>query len=250
MERILKHHNLISFCIGLLFLLVLQAFANPVPVFRFLVPIFLLYAGAVTLYNRWYLQQTQKYNFWLLIRPLLLLVAGFGIFLVIPTAGFRGLFLITTVGLITLCEVVVGSSAENITLNETLIIAFGLFLSLAAFYQYAPTYGIYCVVSVFIAAALLARSFYESVPETQFVKQLGALILALFCAEVFWALNFLPLHFSALAIILFDIFYFCLILNYYHLFHILSIKKIQFHLLLILFCSAVVLISTPWTVIQ
>ncbi len=245
-----QRHKLISFCIGLIFLIVLQKFATPQPIFRFLLPAFLLYAVAVFFYNRRYLKQIDKFTLWVSLRPMLLLASAFGLFLVIPTEGLRGLYLILTVCLIWLGEAMLGKEGENILLNETLIIAFGLFLSFSAFYQYIPAYGVLYAAGVFVSSSLLARSFYEFIPQAGYAKLVGPVVLGLFCSEVFWALNFLPFHFSIQGLLLFNVFYLSLILNYYHHFHNLNIKKIQFHLLLITACSAVVLLFTPWNIIQ
>ncbi|MBX9837041.1 MAG: hypothetical protein K2X69_01875 [Silvanigrellaceae bacterium] len=250
MQNIVKYHKLISFAIGLGFLIVVQKYATPQPVFRFLVPAFFVLALLATFYNNWYLKQINKFNFWLIVRPLMLLLAGFGLFLIIPSEAMRGLFLISAVLLITFSEILLGATTESLLINETLLIAFGLFFTFSALYQYAPLYGIYYVVALFILTALLTRSFYEFVAQSTKVKLVSAVVLALFTAEIFWCLSFLPLHFSALALVLFNIFYFCLILNYYNFFHVLSLKKIQFHLLLIFVCTVVVLFSTPWSIIQ
>ena len=246
----LKYHKFISFCIGLAFLIVLQRFATPEPVFRFLLPAFLVYAAAASLYNRWYLKKIGQYNFWLLLRILLLLSAAFGIFLIVPSDFLRGLFLIVAVVLITFFEIILGNLSENILLNETLIIAFGLFFTLTAFYEYVPSYATAYLVGAFLGAALLARSLYEFVPQPKPVKLIGAVTLGLFVSEVFWALNFLPFHFSVAALLLFNLFYLCLILNYYYLFHILSFQKIQFHLVLIAACDAAVLLVTRWRILS
>lgn len=244
-----KHHKLISVCIGLLFLLVLQKFATPEPVFRFLLPAFLLYLIIVTVYNYWYLKQVQKYNFWALLLPELLMAAGFGLFLVIHSPNLRGLFLTVTVILIALAEIILGNMSENLTLNQTLIIAFGLFFSFFAAYFYAPSYEPLYLMGIFLSGGLLARVFYESVPQPEKTKFVGAIAIGLFCAEMFWVLNFLQFHFSVLSLILLNIFYFCLILNYYHQFHNLNFKKVQFHLLLIVICSLLAVLATPWKVI-
>lgn len=244
-----KHHKFVSFAIALAFLIVIQRFATPEPIFRFLVPAFLVLTILVTIYNRWYLKKIQKYNHWLAVRPLLLLCAGFGLFSVLPSEGVRGLFLISSVLLITFCEFLVGAKAENFFVNETLIIAFGIFCAFCAFYQYAPTYSIYYVIGMFVGSGLLARSFYEFLPISEKAKIVGSIMLALFCAQIFWALSFLHLHFSALAFVLFSIFYFLMTVSYYHVFHILSFKKIQFHLFLVSACIILVLISTPWSLI-
>lgn len=246
----LQRHKLISFCIGLVFLIVLQKFATPEPIFRFLLPAFLVYSSVVFFYNRWYLKKIQKYSIWTSLRMMLFLTAAFGLFLIIPSEGFRGLYLIITVGLISLGEIILGKEGENILLNETLIIAFGLFLTFSAFYQYIPGYSVVYAIGVFISVALLTRSFYEQLPQAGYSKLIGSVALGLFCSEIFWVLNFLPFHFSIQGVFLFNIFYLCLILNYYHQFHNLNLKKIQFHLFLITACSFVVLLFTPWNIIQ
>lgn len=88
----LKRHKFISFCWGLLFLIIVQKFVQPQPVFRFLAPAFLFYAAIVGAYNTWYLKQIQKYNFWTVLRSLMLLAAAFGVFLILPSENLRGLF--------------------------------------------------------------------------------------------------------------------------------------------------------------
>jgi hypothetical protein len=246
----LKHHNLISFGLGLAFLIILQRFATPEPIFRFLVPAFLFIAAVIVFYDRWYLKQIGRYNVWVLMRPLLLLFSLFGIFLVIPTDAIRGLFLIASVLAITIFQILLPNQAENVLLNETLLIAFGLFFSFFAAYHYFPSYGPWYLVGVFVGATLLARAFYEFLPKSETVKFFNAAILGFFSCQLFWSLIFLPFHFSALSLLLFNVFYFCLILNYYHLFHILNLKKIQFHLALIVACNFLVLLATPWRVLK
>jgi hypothetical protein len=262
----IKYHNYISIAIGLLFMMVLQEFSLPQPVFRFIVPAVLIFSLAVAAYNYWYLKQLQKYNFWVLLRQFLMFLSAFCVFTLIPSSGFKGLFLVITVLLVALFEYALGSFVENMLINQTLITAFGFFVGLAAYSQYFPNFRLspvlgkfppvwqvslqpIYVLAVFAVTLLLARSFYEFIPHSARVKMLNSLAIALFCTEAFWALTFLPFHYSALAVLLFNLFYFCLILNYYHLFQILNFKKIQFHLLLILLCSCLVLLITPWKVI-
>jgi hypothetical protein len=131
-----KYHKFTSFAIGALYLVMLLAFSTPQPVFRFLAPAFLLYCGLVTYYNKGYLQHLQKYNFWVLVRPLLLFVSGFGNFFLLPNGGLRGTYLVTAFVIIFLIELALGNFAENLLINETLIIAFGFFITLTAFNQY------------------------------------------------------------------------------------------------------------------
>lgn len=262
-----KHHKYIALVIGLLYVVVLQEFSVPQPVFRFLLPVFAVYLFAVGYYNARFLRWREKYNFWIALRPLLLFLSGFGILLLLPSATLRGFFLITAFFVISVVELTLGNFAENLLLNETLIIAFGFFVALTGFGQYFPRVGnltIWPLLSlklnfslqpvylalVFAASALLSRAFYQFIPQSSATKLVAAIILGLFCSELYWAISFLPLHYSAQAVILLSLFYFCLILNYYYLFHTLTIKKIQFHLILILLACGVVVLATPWRIIQ
>lgn len=245
----MKYHNLISFVIGLLFVIVLQIFATPEPVFRFLVPGFLALLALVYAYNRWYLKQILKYNIWLLVRPLMLLGAGFGLYLTIPSESLRSLFLILCLLVIFSFEMALGNFSESVLLNETLLIAFGMFICLSAFYQYVPRYSTLYLALVFASSALLARSFYEFIPKPVAVKIIGSLVIGLFVSELFWSLGFLPLHFSILGLTVFNFFYLFLILNYYHIFQTLNFKKVQYHLFLIAACTVLVLAATPWKIL-
>src|SRR6185437_7695913 len=129
--------------------------------------------------------------------------------------------------------------AENILLNETLLIAFGLFCTFFSFYYDIPSFGSWYLLGVFFSAFLLARSFYEFVPKSNRIKLIAAMALGLFCSELYWSLNFLQFHFSTLALILFNVFYFCLVVTYYQFYHVLNFKKIKFDLFLMFVCVIV-----------
>lgn len=244
-----KYHNLISLLVGLLFLIVLQKFSTPQPVFRFLLPAFVLYVLLTLGYNRWYLKSLEKYNVWTTLRFALLQLAGAGIFFFIPSYGLRGLFMVCAVALITLFEYFIAHFAEDLILNQTLLIAFGFFFSASATAWEFPAYSFAATLLVFLIVSLLARAFYESVPQSARIKTAIALVLGLLCSELFWSLTFLPPYFYVLALILFNVFYLCLILNYYYLFHILTFKKAQFHLALMAACTILVLLTAHWSII-
>ncbi len=244
-----KYHKIISLVFSITFLICLQEFPVDRPLFRILGLALLVWLVLLGFYNHWYLRIIQKYNFWMWLKPLLFFFSSFALFLIIPSYFFRGAFLLVVVALGAFFEAFLGNYSENVLLSEYLITSFGFFVALCAYNFYFPKfYGLY-LTCVFAVSFVITRSFYEFVPQSNHTKTVAALILGLFCSEFFWALNFLPLHFSATAFLLFNLFYFCLILNYYFLFHTLSVKKIQFHLLLVVICSAAVLIATPWRIL-
>ncbi|MCX6796876.1 MAG: hypothetical protein NTX98_00140 [Candidatus Doudnabacteria bacterium] len=251
----LKLHNLVAMAFGLLFLAVLQTFSNPYPIFRFLLPAFLAFLVLVVWYNYKYLKKIEKYNFWIIIRPVLLILSGFGIFLLLPSTGMRNLFLISGVLLISFFESFIGKFAEELLINEILIIAFGAFVAILGASFYIPPFAkpylnVIYLIGIFSMTVLISRSFYEFTPVTKKTKLLASIILGLLCSEFLWVLSFLQFHYSVLAFLLFNLFYFCLILNYHYYFNTLNIKKIQFHLIILVISGGLALLATPWKIIQ
>jgi hypothetical protein len=245
-----KYHKFISFLFSVGFLVLVQFFAAPLPVFRYLVPAFVLYLGIVTAYNIWYLKQVGHYNLWWWVRPVLFLCAWFGLFFILPNEIWRGLFLLVGLPIIYIVEFLAGNSGQQFLLNETLVSAFGIFMALTAFsHTFAAIPGPAYLAICFVATLLLVRASYEAVPRPGAARWYSAAILALLTTEIFWALSFLPLHFTALGLILFNIFYFCWVLYYYALYDHLNIKQVQYHIALAVIFTGLILVVTPWKIL-
>jgi hypothetical protein len=245
-----SYHKITSVVIGVLFLIVLQSFAVPLPVFRFLVPAFSVYALGATLYNYFYLLSVEKYNFWVCIKPTLLMVSGFSLFVLLPNSFLRSAFLLFTVVLLSFFEMFLGNFSENIQLSEALLTVFSVFVSVCAYNQYFPPYQFLYIAVLFFAAFIVTRSFFESIPQPEAVKRLHSVGIALFVTEVYWALTFLPFHYSAIALILFNLYYFMIALDYYHFFNILNAQKLKFHFILLACFTFAIFIATPWKIIN
>jgi hypothetical protein len=250
-----KHHKLVSFTIGLMYLALLQTFSTPQPVFRYLILSLVAYSAVVWYYNNWFLNKIEKKNFWLALRPVLLFWSGLGIFVLLPSPFLRALFLLLTVGIIFIFEMLLANYSENVMLSFSALTMFGFFIGIVGVGQYFPPlnsgiiYFIY-ISLIFSAVYLISRSFYEFAPQPKKNKNAAAVILGLFSGQIFWALSFLPFHFSVLGTLLFNAMFFCLALNYYYYFQIITFKKIQFHLLLLILTCGAVLLSTPWRIIK
>jgi hypothetical protein len=243
-------HNIVSVVLGLLFLALSYLFNLENSRLYTVIAGFAGYLLIVSWYNYWYLKRRNQFTVWVFLRPILLILGAFLLLLIIPNVFLKGIFLLAIVLVIASVEMFLGNFAENVLLNETLIIVFAFFLSMFALREYFPRFQIWGVVGTFFSAFLATRCFYEFVPKPNQVKFLSATAIALFCSEIFWAMTLLPFHYSALAVILFNIFYFSVILNYYAFFQTLNIKKIYFHLALLVFTSAVILLFTPWKIID
>lgn len=241
-------HKIISAVIAVLFLVVLQVFATPLPVFRFLVPAFSIYLLLVLGYNRWYIKSHGNWNVWLWVRLPLFLTSWFGLFFLIPSGLGRGIFLLFSLPIIFFFEVLVGNTGQQLGFNEFLLTCAALLISLFGFSYYFVLPGVLYLFLVFISISVIVRSSLELVPHEPLVKWISSLALGLFATELFWVISFLPLHYTALAIFTFNVLYVLWIIYYHYLYKTLTWKQIQFHLILALTLGAVMLLSTPWSI--
>jgi hypothetical protein len=243
------YHRIISVLVSISFLVVVQLFATPEPIFRFLLPAFAGYLICVGIYNRFYIRSVGSFNWWVWLRPHLLLIGWFGMLMLLPNEFFRGMYLLLGLPLLYIVEVNVSGVGEQLLFNETLLTAFAFCMGVMAAVQYFPRTHILYSISVFAAMSILCRTSFQSTPLDERAKWVSAMILALFTTELFWVLSFLPLHFSALGVILFNLFYFCWALYYYYVFNHLTPKKFQFHLVLAIFFTFVMIFVTRWDIL-
>lgn len=245
----LQHHRLFSFAISAGLVVILIVFARN-PIFRILVPVLVAYLFAVSFYTVRYLKSIDQLNWWVVLRNLLVFCAWIGLFFLIPNAVIRNLFLLAGLPALYYFQVTVGNTGEQLLFNELVVSAFGLFLLFTALAEYFPNLGSSYVGVCFVMTALLCRATYELTPSTQRVKWLGSIIIALGVAEIFWALSFLPFHYSVLGFIMFVLFYAFWSLYYYYQFNYLTWRKIQFHIGLSALFIIIVLLTTPWGIIS
>ncbi len=244
-----KVHLIISAVVAILFLVITQIFASPLPVFRFLVPSFLIYVLVVAVYNRWYLTQGEtKLNVWVWLRLPLFLCTWFGLFFLVPSGIGRGMFLLVSLPIIFFFESLLGNTGQQIGWNEFLLTIAALMLSLFGFSYYFQLPGVLYLLIVFLSVSVVVRSSLELVPHEPVVKWVASLALGLFATELFWAISFLPLHYSALAIFAFNVLYVLWIIYYHYLYRTLTRKQVQFHLVLAFILALVMLMSTPWSI--
>lgn len=241
-------HVIISAVIATAFLVIVQIFASPLPVFRFLVPAFILYVAAVTGYNYWWLKSNRQFNFWLWMRLPLFLLSWFGLFFMVPSGLGRGLFLLISLPIIGFFESLVGNTGQQLGWNEFLLTIAALLISLFGFSYYFMIPGVLYLFLVFAAVAIVVRSSFELIPHEPLVKWVAALALGLFATELFWAVSFLPLHYTALAVFTFNVLYVLWIIYYHYLYKTLTRKQVTFHLILALILAVVMFLSTPWSI--
>ncbi len=217
-------------------------------VFRYLVPAVLLYLVALSLYNWRYLLSQAQYNLWLLIRVPLFILIWFGLLFIIPLGFVRTTFILFSIPLIFIFETLVANKGQQLGWNLFLVSLASLMLGLYGFHFYFPLSGLVYLGLVFLGVCVLVRTSVDAVPHESTVKWFASLVLGLFAAQIFWILQFLPLHFSVLAILSFVILYLLWAIYYHYLYQSLTRRQIQFNLLLVIILSVIILISSPWTI--
>lgn len=245
-----KYHRWISFIFALAFLILVQQFPYERPVFRIFILALAAFLICLYLYSRWFLKKVGAYNFWTALGPALFYLSSAAIFSVVQTSFLKGAFLLLTLAAGSFLTAFLNTYLENLFLLQALLTAFEFFTAVFGLNFYFPKFYPLFLFGIFFAAFFSSRGFLEFAPNPPLQKNLVAAVLALLCCELFWAMNFLPLHFGSLALLLFNFFYFCLVVSYQYLFHVLSPKKIQFHFAVILFTSGLVLAATPWAAIS
>ena len=245
-----SRHKIFSAILAVAYVIIVQWFASPIPVFRFLVPAFIGFLIILTLYNWRYLKSQNDLSWWLLVRVPVFVLVWFGVLFIIPTGYGRVLYLFASVPVIFFFETLVANKGQQLGWNLFLLSLASLLMALYGFNFYFPLSGLVYLALIFVGVLTLVRISVESVPHPSNVKWLAGLVLALFAAELFWVLQFLPLHFSVLAVINFNILYLLWAIYYHYLYQTLTSKQIQFNILLALGLSIIILVSSPWTILN
>ncbi len=236
-------HKVISSIIALLFLVLIQSFGG---VFRFLLPVMALYTLGFLAYNYWYLKKNNVLNNWSLIRPVLFIFSMIGLFFVVPDGFLKGLFLIFSVVVIYFLEIGLLVVSEQVVFLETLVSYFALSLLIFGWNFYLLPKSTFTLLFLGAITFLITRASFDYVPQSDQKKIFWAALITFCILEVSWALVFLPFHFTALAAILFNVFYVLWIVVYYYLFHNLNRQKISFHLIFSSILIILIILSTPW----
>lgn len=249
-KYLVRHRPIFSGIIGIAFIVVLQVFATPQPVFRFLIPAFIGYLIVVSLYNYVIIRAEHSYSHWMMLRPVLFFLGWFGLYFIIPNEFWRGLFLLASFPVIYVIERMIGHPGEQLLFNETLLTSFAGFMTLTALSHYFPLTGTLYLALIFGFSLALVRSSYDLMPQSPKYKWLYALVLALLMTQLFWVLSFLPLHFSALALLLFNVFVCIWTITYNFLYNHLTRQKVQFQLGMAVLFTLIILAATPWQILQ
>jgi hypothetical protein len=193
-------------------------------------------------YNTFYLK-SQKGYYWSAIR-FAMLEASIALLALILPEGFRFIPLAICALLLYFSEFLIAEVSEQLLFIETLLIFFGFAMGIYAIsFYFAPSSTI-IIGTLFISSALAARCGFDPIPRSGREKMFYSLLIGLSVSEIGWGLLLLPLHFTALAVIAFNVFYVLWMLSYFHFHYNITFKKILFH---ISFSAALMIIALATT---
>ena len=242
------NHTIISSVFAVLFAIALLWISVSTPSLLVSVPVFVVFMASVFVYLWRYLLFKEVFSFWLWLRVPLFLLAWFMLFFIVPGGITRALFLIVTIVASFFFISASASKGQQIAWNQYLLTLITVLLAIFGLSFYFLLPGILFLLAIFLFVAFLTRSVVGDVPHANAVKWVASLVIALFSVQLFWVLQFLPLHYSVLAVIEFNLLYLLWSLYYHYLYQTLNKKQIQFNVFLALALSIVVLMSTPWSI--
>lgn len=236
-------HRINSLISALIFLVLVQStkFA-----FRILIPAMVLYAAALMFYNYRYLKEQGYFTFWIWIKQLFFLGAVVCIYFILPAGFTQDSYLVLVTALLFVFEMGINFVSEQLNFLQTLLTYFGLSLGIFALNFYFLPKTALMLAAATVLTFFAARSSFEYVPAPVARKNYFSGLLALVVLELGWALSFLPFHFTALAVILFNAFYVTWIIIYYYLYNNLTPKKVYFHIVFSGLIVFLIILSTPW----
>lgn len=240
-ERKYWFHGII---LGVLFIAILQQLATPRPVFRFLFPGFALYLIALWRYGYWRLRQTSEIEFWSALKPVMIAIGFFILFLFSPSPFYRALSLLAGGVLIAISEVFILTKNENINLAFTLFAIYGFLVGVFGFLQYFPQSQIFGILGVAVITAVIFRIQWHHSLLSARQKKILSLFAGIFMAQLVWFLTFLPLHFSALAGVSLCGFYFVAVNLGGDL--VQKQEKLFFNFVFPIILMFIIILSTPW----
>ena len=242
--------RLISLVAAIFLPLGVYVFSVPNPVFRFIIPFFVLGVLAVEGVSWVVLGKASEARRWVLVRSALFYTAWLCTFFLIPSANLLWWYMLGSVPVLYLGHSLVAYTGETVLISHTILTSFGILLAAAAGEYYFKAGSLLLTTLVFASLLLLARATYVFVPQQPAVRLSASLLVALFATECYAALLFLPFHYTVIGFLAFLAFYVIWLCAYYWQFNVLTAKKVQFYVALAFVLALAVLLVTPWQIVS
>lgn len=141
-------------------------------------------------------------------------------------------------------------SSEPKVLSQSILGIFGLNFALVGMVSFFPVPSTVFLPIYFVLLALFVRTTVEKALMSSRVRPLASVSLAAFGTEISWVVGFLPFHFSILAVLVSLWIATLWILYYHYLYNNLNIDKVRYYCGLAAVLSILLIVSTPWRILN
>lgn len=243
------NHRVVSLVAAVVLPFVLYTMALPEPIFRFLLPVFILLVGAVELITWRTLSSLGGDLAWVLVRSSLFYLSWGLLFFLVPSASLQTLYIFSSIPILYVGQQLVAYTGETVLITHTILTSFGITMGVVAGEYYFHASGLILSSLLFVVYFLLARATYVFVPQTSLVRFVASILVALCAVETYIAILYLPFHYTVVGFLAFLTFYLFWLLTYYWQFGVLTFARVKFYLLISLLFAGGLLLATPWRVL-
>lgn len=243
-------HRVVSMVSAVVLPLVLYNMALPKPVFRFLVPTFVLLVVMVEVFSWQTLKELGGVRVWALVRSGLFYISWALLFFLMPSPFLQGVYIFTSIPILYVGQRLVAYTGETVLITHTILTGFGIVMGVVASEFYFHASGLFMSSILFLVYFLLARATYVFVPVSSRVRLASSLLVALCAVELYVAILYLPFHYTVTGFLAFLAFYLVWLLTYYWQFEVLTFARVKFYLLICLLFVLGLLLVTPWSLVS
>ncbi len=229
--------------------LVLYNMALPQPIFRFLVPVFVLLVLAIELLTWRTLKSLNEARVWAVVRSSLFYLSWGLLFFLMPSPFLQGLYIFSSIPILYIGQQLVAYTGETVLITHTILTSFGIIMGVVASEFYFHASGLMMSSVLFLVYFLLTRATYIFVPQTSVVRLVASILVALCAVEAYIAILYLPFHYTVVGFLTFLSFYLIWLFTYYWQFGVLTFARVKFYLLISLLFGVGILLATPWQVV-
>jgi hypothetical protein len=245
-----ENHKVISAAASLALPFFVYAFSYSNPIFRFIVPGFILLVGLVEYFSWGTFAHLHEGRTWAVVRSSLFYLAWVLLFFLLPNQAFQVIFLLSSIPVLYLAQELVGYTGETVLITHTILTSFGLLLAAAAGEYYFHAGSFLLTLLVFMSLFLLVRATYVFVPQPSSIRLACSLVVALLATQSYAALLFLPFHFSVVGFFAFLAFYLAWLFSYYWQFGVLNSQRVKFYVIVSALLVVGLLLATPWRIVS
>lgn len=242
-------HRVVSVVSAIVLPLVVYNMALPQPIFRFLVPVFIILVVGIEVLTWRTLKSLGEARVWAIVRSSLFYLSWGLLFFLMPSAFLQEVYIFSSIPVLYVGQQLVAYTGETVLITHTILTSFGIIMGVVAGEFYFHASGLVLSTVLFLAYFLLTRATYVFVPQSSVVRLIASILVALCAVEAYIAILYLPFHYTVVGFLSLLSFYLIWLFTYYWQFGVLTFARVKFYLLISLVFAVAILMATPWQAI-